>query len=314
VHTRQAHTIFARCNVQGAWLSGHAVGTVISLVKSWASAGEGEGGGKMPEEQHLAEDSTLSRRDFKRCLMLAAHVMYCCGSSSEQQSGGAGGSLCDSVHDALLSLLAEMEGSELCQQLGLRFGGASQLPSGLNQPQPQRRGGAADHAAASGASHRRLAGVQGQGQGQGQGGGGGGGIPALRLRNGRSQDQRGLRLTRAGASPPSQPAGDGGGGLGGLLAAHLDVPAGQQQLPPSAATPPRSTCARSAPPRPLWLLAPPARAIAPRPLIPSRKGSALDINSPAKPPNAEPCPILSAPLPRVLCCGGGGGGAVAAGT
>ena len=45
--------------------------------------------------------------------------MYCGGMVPGKGVGGVG----DNVHDALLSLFAEMESSELCRHLGVRFSG-----------------------------------------------------------------------------------------------------------------------------------------------------------------------------------------------
>ena len=110
----QTHGIFLRCNVQGPWLSMHGTELVLSLVKAWSSADTSK---STADDNAVEEDSAITKREFTRSLMMAAHVMYCGGVGADDKQAGA------AVHDALLSLFAEMESSEMCRQLGVRFSG-----------------------------------------------------------------------------------------------------------------------------------------------------------------------------------------------
>lgn len=117
---QQTHSIFLRCSVQGPWLSMHGTDLIVSLVKAWSSADSSKASsGSIADDSMMEEDNAITKREFTRCLMMAAYVMYCGGTIPGKGIGGVG----DNVHDALLSLFAEMESSEQCKKLSVRFSG-----------------------------------------------------------------------------------------------------------------------------------------------------------------------------------------------
>ncbi len=72
---QQMHQIFLRCSVQGPWLSMHGTDLIISLVKAWSSADISKTTSLAPEESLMEEDKAVTKQEFTRCLMMAAHVV-----------------------------------------------------------------------------------------------------------------------------------------------------------------------------------------------------------------------------------------------
>jgi hypothetical protein len=72
---QQMHQIFLRCSVQGPWLSMHGTDLIISLVKAWSSADSSKTASHAPDDSLVEEDNAITKQEFTRCLMMAAHVV-----------------------------------------------------------------------------------------------------------------------------------------------------------------------------------------------------------------------------------------------
>lgn len=72
---QQMHQIFLRCSVQGPWLSMHGTDLIISLVKAWSSADSSKTTSNALDDSVMEEDKAITKQEFARCLMMAAHVV-----------------------------------------------------------------------------------------------------------------------------------------------------------------------------------------------------------------------------------------------
>jgi hypothetical protein len=72
---QQMHQLFLRCSVQGPWLSMHGTDLIISLVKAWSSADNVKAASNSGDDTMMEEDKAVTKREFTRCLMMAAHVV-----------------------------------------------------------------------------------------------------------------------------------------------------------------------------------------------------------------------------------------------
>ena len=190
----------------------HGTDLIISLVKAWSSADSSKASSVSPQDidiipaldgskctsnlpllviyghiverllviqiaddSMMEEDNAITKREFTRCLMMAAYVMYCGGTIPGKGIGGVG----DNVHDALLSLFAEMETSEQCKKLSVRFSGVGGAK--VKNVLIRSTDGLAPTASSTGTPARNAGTPREGGAGGGAGGGGGGGREARTL-------------------------------------------------------------------------------------------------------------------------------------
>jgi hypothetical protein len=137
-----ALSILVRSDVQGPWLSGHGLGVVLGLVKSWSCTDS-----HAATEDPAEADTYLTQREFTRALLLCAHVTHC-GSQridavAAAAAAAAGPAGEPSVATAFWALLSQMELSPYCAKLGLRFSNTLAASATAASPDKRRGAGAA---------------------------------------------------------------------------------------------------------------------------------------------------------------------------